>query len=76
MQSKTTEAHSDRCRMRIEEFLRTTPRGAERLDRRNEVINEALAEEVRRGQQREKSDRATVAVPATISSTRTERKSD
>ena len=27
-------AHSDRCRMRIEERLRTTPHGAERLDRR------------------------------------------
>ena len=53
MQSKTTEAQSDRCRMRIEECLRTTPHGAERLDRRNEVINEALAEEVRRGEQRE-----------------------
>ena len=32
--------------------LRNTPHGAERLDRRDEVINEALAEEVRRGEQR------------------------
>ena len=47
---------------------RTTTYGAERLDRRNEVINEALAEEVRRGEQRKKgSDRATVAVPETES---------
>ena len=56
MQSKTTEEHrhtSDRCRMRIEECLRTTPHGAERLDRENEVINEALAEEVRRGRAEE-----------------------
>ena len=38
------------------------------MDRRNEVINEALAEEVRRGEQRKKgSDRATVAVPETES---------
>ena len=44
--NKRAQAHSSRCRMRIEERLRTTPHGAERLDRRNEVINEALAEEV------------------------------
>ena len=54
--------------MRIEECLRTTPHGAERLDRRNEVMNEALAEEVRRGEHRKKrNDRATVAVPETES---------
>ena len=41
---------------------------SKRLDRRNEVINEALAEEVRRGEQRKKrSDRATEAVPETES---------
>ena len=58
--NKRAQAHSDRCRTRIEECLRTTPHGAERLDRRNEVINEALAEEVRRGEQRKKrSDWAT-----------------
>ena len=66
--NKRAQAHSDRCRIRIEACLRTTPRGAERLDRRNEVINEALAEDVRRGEQRKKrSDRATVAVPKTES---------
>ena len=66
--NKRAQAHSDRCRMRIEECLRTTPHGAERLDRRNEVINEALAGEVRRGEQRKKrSDRATAAVPETES---------
>ena len=61
---KRAQAHSDRCRTRIEECLRTTAHGAtERLDRRNEVINEALAEEVRRGEQRKKrSDCATAAV--------------
>ena len=56
MQSRTTKEdrqHSDRCRRRIEQNLRKTPHGAERLDRRDEVINEALAEEVRRGEQRE-----------------------
>ena len=65
---KRAQAHSDRCRMRIEECLGPTPHGAEGLDRRNEVINEALAEEVRRGEKREKrSDRATAAVPETES---------
>ena len=66
--NKRAQAHSDRCRTRIGECFRTTPHGAERLDRRNEVINEALAEEVRRGEQRKKkNDRATVAVPETES---------
>ena len=56
--NKRAQAHSDR--------LRTTPHGAERLDRSNEVINEA--EEVRRGKQRKKiSDSATAAVPETES---------
>ena len=44
--------------MRIEERLRSTPHGAERLDRRAEAINEALAEEARREEQkRRRSDR-------------------
>ena len=47
-------SHSDRGRKRIEECLGTTPHGAERLDRRDEVINETLAEEVQRGEQRKK----------------------
>ena len=34
------------------------------MDRRNEVINEALAEEVQRGEQRKKrGDKVTAAVP-------------
>ena len=66
--NKRAQAHSGRCRTQIEECLRTTPHGAERLDRRNEVNNEALAEEVRRGKQRKKrSDSATAAVPETDS---------
>ena len=66
--NKRAQAHSDRCRKRIEESLRNTPHGAERLDRRDEVINEALAEEVRRGDQRKKkSDGTTTAVPGTRS---------
>ena len=66
--NKRAQAHSDRCRKRIEECLRNTPHGAERLDRRDEVINEALAEEVRRGEQRRKrSDGTTAAVPETAS---------
>ena len=66
--NRRAQAHPDRCRTRIEDCLRTTPHGAERLDRRNEVINEALAEEVQRGEQRKKrSDSATAAVPETES---------
>ena len=46
--NKRAQAYSDRCRRRIEEYLRVTPtpHGPERSDRRKEVINEALAEEV------------------------------
>ena len=54
--NKRAQAHSDRCRERIEGRLRITPQGAERLDRRNEVINEALAEEIRRAEQRKGGD--------------------
>ena len=36
------------------------------MDRRNEIINEALADEVRRGEQRKnRTDRTTVAAPGT-----------
>ena len=49
--------------------LRTTPHGPERLDRRDEVISEALAEEVRREEQkRRRSDRAAAEVTETKSS--------
>ena len=62
--NKRSQAHSDRCRRRMEESLRKTPHGAERLNRREEVINEALAEEVRRGEQRKKgTDRVATAAP-------------
>ena len=40
---KRAQAHSDCCRARIEECLKTTQEGAERLDRKSEVLNEALA---------------------------------
>ena len=60
--NKRRQAHSDRCRRRIEESLRKTPHGAERLERREEVIHEALAEEVRRREQRKKeTDRVATA---------------
>ena len=52
MQSRTIKEHRHTQSVagkRIEARLRTTPHGAERLDRRCEVIGEALAEEVRRG---------------------------
>ena len=52
--NKRRQAHSDRCRRRIEESLKKTPHGAERLNRREEVINEALAEEVQINDQRRK----------------------
>ena len=45
---KQAQAHSDLCRARIEECLKTTPEGAECPDRRSEVLNEALAKEVER----------------------------
>ena len=43
---KRAQAHLAPCRARIEECLKTTPEGAERVDRRSEVLNEALAKEV------------------------------
>ena len=49
---KRAQAHSDPCRVRIEECLKTTPETAERLDRRSEVLNEALAQEVERNVRR------------------------
>ena len=49
---KRAQAHSDPCRTTIEECLKTTPEGSERLDRRSEVLNEALAKEVERNVRR------------------------
>ena len=46
-------AQTHSCRVQIEECLKVTPQGAERLDRRSEMISEALAEEVRRNDQNE-----------------------
>ena len=57
MQSRTTKGHKPLTsaeRESMNECLKTTPHGAERLDRRDEVINETLAEEVQRGEQRKK----------------------
>ena len=63
--SKRAQAHLDCCRVRIEECLRITPHGTERLDRRSEVFNEALAVVIQRGEQRkERSSRVTEAAPA------------
>ena len=39
---KRAQAHSDRWRVRFSDCLRITPQGAERLDRRSEVINETF----------------------------------
>ena len=46
------QAHSDPCRASMEGRLKTTPEVAERLDRRSEVLNEALAREVERNVRR------------------------
>ena len=64
---KRVEADSDRCRVRGEGWLRISPQRAERLDRRTEVINEALAEEVQRGEQRKKRSDDTAASVARYS---------
>ena len=49
---KRAQAHTDPCRARIEECLKTTSESAERPDRRSEVLNEALAKEVERNVRR------------------------
>ena len=59
-------AHSDLCRVRNEECIKTTPEGAERPDRRNEVLNEALAKKVKRNVRRREEIRSVageLAVP-------------
>ena len=62
--NKRAQARSDRRRVRSEECLRITPQGAERLDRRSEVIKEALAEEIQRGEQgKKRSDNTTATTP-------------
>ena len=63
--NKRAQAHSDRCRVRIEGCLEITPQGADSLYRRREVINEALAEELQRDDQRkERGSSVTPAAPA------------
>ena len=42
--NERAQAHSDRCRLRIEECLRATPQGTVTWGRRSDVINVALAE--------------------------------
>ena len=49
---KRAQAHSDPCRARIEECLKTTPGVSERLDRRREVLNEAPAKKLRERQKK------------------------
>ena len=61
---KRAQAHSDLCRVRIEECLKTTPEGSRRLDRRSEVLNEALEKEVERSVgRREEIGRAAGELP-------------
>ena len=53
------QARSEQCRRRIEERFRNTPQGEKGLDRRNEMISEALTGETRRKEQREKESNKT-----------------
>ena len=67
MRSKTTKGHRHiriAARSELKDASEPLRKGAERLDRRNEMINEALAEEVRRSEQRKrKAGDAVAAVP-------------
>ena len=54
---KRAQAHSEPCRARMQERLKITPEGAERLVRRSEVLNEALAKEVDRNVRRKEKSR-------------------
>ena len=56
-----TQAQSYRSRVRIEECRRIIPQEAERLDRRSEVVNEALAEEIQRRSRGRRDSRVTTA---------------
>ena len=81
-QSRTTHEHKlaqivAECELKNASF-RISPQGAERFDRRREVINEALAEELQSGEQKkERNSRVTTAAPApktnSINITRIER---
>ena len=58
------KAKKGRKPIQIVACLRITLQGAEILDRRSEVINEPLAAEIQRGEQRKKmSDTTTAAIP-------------
>ena len=72
---KRARAHSDPCRARIEERLRTTPEGAERLDRRSKVLNEALAKDVERNVRR-RGEIGSTAGELAINTTGVERHAD
>ena len=67
MRSKTTKGHRHiriAARSELKDASEPLRKGAERLDRRNEMINEALAEEVRISEQRKrKAGDAVAAVP-------------
>ena len=63
VQSRTTKGHKP-LRSWQKANRRMPPHGKERLGRRDEVINETLAEEAQRGEQRKKrSDYPTAGVP-------------
>ena len=65
-ENKRAQAHSDRCIVRIEGYLRIIHQGTERLGRRSEVINEAWLRrysEKNRGKRRDEDAPATMPEP-------------
>ena len=68
--NKRSQAHSDRCRRRIEEKPQEDSAWSREVesDEKN-VINEALAEEVRRGEQRKKETERVAAAASGVKST-------
>ena len=75
-QSKTTKGRKPtQIVAEYELRMSQTPQGAERLDRRSEVVNEALAEEIQRGEQR-KEKQQSYNSSTSMQFTRIERESD
>ena len=53
---KRAQAHSDPCRVRIEEYLKTTPAVSERSDRRSKVWNEHSQKMLREASEEERKE--------------------
>ncbi len=52
MHGQYTAAHTEACRRRLEEAIKSTPEGADRFQRRQDAANERVAEEIRKGDKR------------------------